>query len=132
MLLINNYSQMQMAYFQREGGKEGREGREGKSREDLTQRLGFPGGTSGKESTCPRRRCKRCGLDPWDGKIPWRREWQPSPVFLPVKPHGQRSLAGCSPWGHKEWERTEQLSTHAHTKTCSYPYSDVISGNSAM
>jgi len=42
------------------------------------------------------------GFDPWIGKIPWRKEWQPNPVFLPGKSHGQRSLAGCSPWGCKE------------------------------
>ena len=45
--------------------------------------LGFPGGTSGKEPTCQCRRHKRCGFDPWVGKIPWRRERQPTPVFLP-------------------------------------------------
>ena len=38
---------------------------------------------------------------------PWRREWQPTPVFLPGEFHGQRSLAGRSPWGHKESDRTE-------------------------
>ena len=43
----------------------------------------------------------RSGLDPWVGKIPWRREWQPTPVFLPGKSHGQRSLVGYSPWGRK-------------------------------
>ena len=43
--------------------------------------------------------------------IPWRREWQPTPVFLPGKSHGQRSLVGYSPWGHKESDTTEQLST---------------------
>ena len=47
-----------------------------------TCELGFPGGSSGKESTCQCRRCKRCGLDPWVGKIPWRRKWQLTPVFL--------------------------------------------------
>ena len=47
------------------------------------------------------------------GKIPWRRKWQPSPVFLPGKSHKQRSLAGYSPRGHKESDMTEQLSTHA-------------------
>ena len=52
---------------------------------------GFPGGASGKESTC------RCRLDPWVGKIPWRRAWQPTPVFLPGESQGQRSLAGYSP-----------------------------------
>ena len=41
-------------------------------------------------------------FDPWVGKIPWRRKWQPTPVFLPEKPHGQRILAGYSPWGHKK------------------------------
>ena len=41
------------------------------------------------------------------GKIPWRRAWQPTPVFLPGESHGQRSLAGYSPWGHKESGTTE-------------------------
>ena len=45
--------------------------------------------------------CRRRGFNPWVGKIPWRREWQPTPVFLPGKPHRQRNLAGYSPWGHK-------------------------------
>ena len=53
-------------------------------------------------------RCKRPGFDPWVRKIPWRRKWQPAPVFLPGKSHGQRSLAGYSPWGHKESDTTEQ------------------------
>jgi len=44
------------------------------------------------------RRCKRCEFDPWVGKIPWRRAWQPTPVFLTGESHGQRSLAGYSPW----------------------------------
>jgi len=52
--------------------------------------LGFPGGTSGKESACQCRRCKRQGFDPWVGKIPWSRKWQPAPVLLPGKFHGQR------------------------------------------
>ena len=47
--------------------------------------------------------------DPWDGKIPWRRKWQPTPVSLPGISHGQRSLVGCNPWGHKELGKTEQL-----------------------
>ena len=46
--------------------------------------------------------CRRCGFDSWVGKIPWRRKWQPTPVFLPGESHGQRSLVGCSPRGHKE------------------------------
>ena len=43
----------------------------------------------------------------------WRREWHPTPVFLPGESHGQRSLAGYSPWGHKESDTTEQLSKQA-------------------
>jgi len=54
---------------------------------------------SGKESTCQCRRYRRCGFDPWVGKIPWRRKWQPTPVFMPGKFHEQRSFAGYSPWG---------------------------------
>ena len=63
--------------------------------------MGFPGGTSGKEPVCQYRRHKRCSFSPWVGKIPWRRAWQPTPGFLPGEPHGQRSLVGYSPWGHK-------------------------------
>ena len=62
---------------------------------------------SGKESTCQYRRHKRRKLDPWVGKIPWRRKWQLIPVFLPGKVHGQRSLSGYSPWGCKESDTTE-------------------------
>ena len=52
----------------------------------------------------------RPGFDSWVGKIPCRRERLPTPVFLPGEFHGQRSLAGCSPWGRKESDTTEQLS----------------------
>ena len=48
-------------------------------------------------------------FDPWVGKIPWRRKWQPTPVFLLGEFHEQRSLAGYSPWGHKESDTTERL-----------------------
>ena len=53
--------------------------------------------------------CGRPGFDPWIGKIPWRRKWQPTPVFLPGEFHGQRSLVGYGPWGHKESDMTEWL-----------------------
>ena len=56
--------------------------------------------------------CRRPGFDPWVGKIPWRREWLPTPVFLPGKSPGQMSLAGYSPWGHKESDTTEKLTLH--------------------
>ena len=48
---------------------------------------GFPGGSDGKESTC---QCRRPRFDRWIAKIPWRREWQPTPVFLPGESHEQR------------------------------------------
>ena len=65
----------------------------------LIDTLGFPGGASGKESTCQCRRHKRCEFNPRIMKIPWKRKWQPTLVFLPGKSHGQRSLEGYSPWG---------------------------------
>ena len=68
---------------------------------------GLPGGTSGKEPTYQSRRCRRCGFDPWFRKIPWRRAWQPIPVFLPGESHGHRSLVGYSPWACKESDTTE-------------------------
>ena len=71
----------------------------------------FPGGTVGKEFPCQCRRCKSLDFDPWVGKIPWRREWPPTPEFLPRKFHGQRSSAGYSPWGHKESDVTEHAQT---------------------
>ena len=65
----------------------------------------FPHVSSGKESTCQSR---RFGFNPWVRKIPWRRKRQPTPVFLPAEFHGQKSLVGCSPWGHKESDTTER------------------------
>ena len=61
---------------------------------ELMYSWGIPRWHSGRESTCQCRRCKRCGFDPWVGKISWKRAWQPAPVFLPGKFHGQRSLVG--------------------------------------
>ena len=99
--------------------------------------VGFPGEAVVQESTCQCRRCKRRGFHSWVRKIPWRRKWQPTPVFLPGKSHGQRSLMGYSPRGPKESDTTELLSTRAHThiyctsiieyvllfsKICSFPW----------
>ena len=67
---------------------------------------------------------RRCGINPWIEKIPWRRKRQPTPAFLPETFHGQRSLAGCSPWGRKESDMTEQLSRRTQTQrdqACSCP-----------
>ena len=62
--------------------------------------MGLPWWLRDKEFACS---CRRCGFDPWLGKIPWKRKWQPTPVFLPGKSHGHRSLVGYSPWGCKSW-----------------------------
>ena len=66
--------------------------------------MGFAGDSDGKESAC------NAG-DPGSilglGKIPWRREWQPTPVFLPGESHEQRILAGCGTWGYIESDMTE-------------------------
>ena len=64
-------------------------------------------GSDGQESACQWRRCRRRGFGPWVGKIPWRRAWQPTPVFLPGEYHRQRSLAGYNPQDHKESDMTE-------------------------
>ena len=72
--------------------------------------IGLPNWLSGKESTC---QCRRHGFDSWVRKIPWRRKWQPRiPVFLPGKAHGQKSLAGYSPWGSRESDTTEWLNNN--------------------
>ena len=69
--------------------------------------MDFPGGARSKELACQSRRPKRQAFDPWAGKIPCRREWLPTPIFLPGESHGQRSLVGYSPWGRKELDTTE-------------------------
>ena len=73
---------------------------------------GFPRWLSDKESAYQCRRRRRLGFDPWVGRIPWKKKWQPTPVLLPAESHGRRSLVGYSPWDHKESDRTEQLHFH--------------------
>ena len=72
---------------------------------------GAPRRCSGKESACQGR---RRSFDPWVGKIAWRRKWQPTPVFLPGKFHGQRSLVGYSLWGQTEQAGAIHLVTLQH------------------
>ena len=71
--------------------------------------VGFLGGTSGKEPSC---RWRRHGFNPWVGKIPWRRAWQPTPAFLSGESHGQRSLVGYSPRVANSQTQLKKLSTH--------------------
>ena len=71
----------------------------------LMCKLGLPNWLSGKESTYP-----------WAGKKPWRKKWQPTPIYLPGKFQGQRNLTGCSPWGRKQSKVTEWLSMHGQAR----------------
>ena len=66
----------------------------------------FPDDSDGK-SVCLQ--CGRPRFNPWFRTIPWRRKWQPTPVLLPEKSHGWRSLVGYSPWGHKELDMIKPL-----------------------
>ena len=77
---------------------------------------GLPTWHTGEEPTCQCSRHKRCRFHPWVREIPWGREWQPTPEFLPGEFHGQRSLGVFSPWGHKESDTTEQLSLSQNAK----------------
>ena len=72
---------------------------------------GFPGGSDSKEESA-------CNAGDWvqflGWEVPWRREWLPTPAFLPGEFHGQRNLAGYSPWDSKELDTTEQLTRTHH------------------
>ena len=86
----------------------------GVTKSDTTEQLNWtedstPGGTSGKEPSGQCRRPKRCRFSPRVGKILWRRKWQLTPVFLPGKSHGLRSLVSYSPWDGE----TNQLTYNA-------------------
>ena len=86
--------------------------------ENISQESHLPGGPpwwlSSKESTC---QCRRHRLDPWVWKIPWRRDWQPAPVFLPGKSHGQRSLVGYTVHGVTK-RVGHDLGTQQEQQTC--------------
>ena len=84
---------------------------------------GFPGGASGTEPACQCRRPKRGGFNPWVGKIPWRRAWHPLQCSCLENPHGQRSLAGYSPWGPTESDMTESTQ---HGTPLANPYVEVL------
>ena len=77
--------------------------------------LGFPYGSAGKEFTCQYRRHRRRGLDPSVGKFPWRRKWQPTPVFLLGNPV-DRGACWATVWGCKELDMTEQQSMTGNTR----------------
>ena len=81
--------------------------------EPVIQSEGFPGGSVGKKPACQCRRHKRCHFDPWCRKMPWKRAWQPTAVFLPGESQGERSLVGYGSWGCKESDVTE-ATKHAY------------------
>ena len=95
--------------------------------------LGFPAGSDGKESTC---NVEDLGSTPGFGKIPWRRAWQPTPVFLPGESPWTEEPGGLhGPWGHKESATTERLSTaqHIHQQKCfNLGYSVIIMWTSGV
>ena len=64
------------------------------------------------------RRHRRPGFNPWVRKIPWRRAWQPTPIFLPEESHGQRSLEDCSPWDHRVKHNWSDLTRKHNTGKC--------------
>ena len=71
-----------------------------------------------QESTCQCRRHRRHSFRPWVRKIPWRRKWQPAPVFLLEKSHGQQTLVGYSPMGSKELDMTKVTEHTKEKPTC--------------
>ena len=79
--------------------------------------MGFPGGAVVNNPPANAGDIKRLGFDPWVRKIPCRRAWQPTPVFLPGECHGQRSLVGYSPWDSKESDTTEWLTLYLSVST---------------
>ena len=112
---------MQLCRERSEGGSinpatgEGRDLRESsQKRKHLSQTLnkGKSSGTRGEEPVCQCRRHKRWGFGAWVGKIPWRRAWQPTPVFLPGDPMDRGAWQGRAPGGHKELDMAERLSRH--------------------
>ena len=84
---------------------------------ELKCESGLPWWLSGKEFT---RQCRRHEFNPWVGKIPWRRKWQPTPVVLPRRSQGQRSLVGYSPWVTKSRDSTKQQQQHNQCKYIFY------------
>ena len=93
--------------------------------------MGLPRWLSGKESACQCKSPRRRRFDPWVRKSPWRRKWQPTPIFLPGELHGQRSLAGYTLCGHRvrrDWAHARTCArahkhTHTHTHTHQTQYS---------
>ena len=106
---------------------------------------GLPRSPGSKESICQCRRHRRLGFDPWVGRTPWHRKWQPSPTFLPGNPYGRRSLVSHSPGrGQKSdtaeqqhmcthccvWYMRQVLCTHFSRSSSSPPQRDILDNGS--
>ena len=91
----------------------------------ITYTNGFPRRLIGKESACQCRRHGRLRFDPWVGKIPWKRKWQHTPVFLPRRSHGQRRLVASVHEATKDLDTTRRLSTQADVHRHKSPKHDV-------
>ena len=92
-------------------------------------------GLCGNEFTCQYRRYRRQGFDPWVRKIPWERKWQPIPVLLPGKSHGQRSLVGHRPSNHKELDPTEHMcmkNRWCEKRFWTYPFKNYQNGKDTL
>ena len=88
---------------------------------------GFLGGSDDKESACNAEDLGMIpGFNPWIGKFPWRRKWQPTPVVLPEKSHGQRSLVGYNPWDLKELDTTEWLFFFFLAQLTAFKHSNIL------
>ena len=84
---------------------------------------GFPGGSDDKDCV----QCRRPTFDPWVGKIPWRRNWQPIPVSLPGESYGERNLGDYSPpVGHKESDMTQRLTLLLSMKSSSFKKTEIM------
>ena len=79
--------------------------------------MGLPSGSGVKNLPANAWDARDMDIIPGSERFPWRRKWQPTPIFLPWESHGQRSLVGYSPCGHKESNTTEWLNIHTHTHT---------------
>ena len=134
-------SKIQLASFAQEEKEEGRSNLDVSWEVSFTLRLlstvnplnGFPGGARGKQSTCQCSRLNRHRFNPWVRKIPCRRKWQPTPVFLPGECYGQRSLAGYSPSGHTESD-TIKVTQAPHSSTLAWkiPWTEEPGGLQSM
>ena len=99
---------------------------------ECTVARGFPGGSVEEESSCQCRRCRRLKFSAWVRKIPWKRKWQPTLVFLPLEFHGQRSLMGYVHRITQSLTCLKRLSsrahmhtrTHVHMHACTHAYSE--------